>query len=161
MPKTAALRAAVFQISAKNLKGGVQTPPPARRGLRFVLLGAFVCRFPRLSTTIRSGVRQGAESASPSGARSAEYPSGARVKFNVCMYAHIAAYYRFLSPTSTGYGLPPTADISVTGDLNTSSARSLPGPRPPPPTSRTDSCAPTISSPALYRLAYGTGFLEL
>ena len=31
MPKTAALHAAVFQLSAKNLRGGVQTPPgPAR-----------------------------------------------------------------------------------------------------------------------------------
>ena len=28
MPKTAALRAAVFALSAKNRKGGVQTPTP-------------------------------------------------------------------------------------------------------------------------------------
>ena len=35
MPKTAALRAAVFQLSAKNLKeGGCSNTPPARRGLK-------------------------------------------------------------------------------------------------------------------------------
>ena len=50
--------------------------------LIFFLLKAFVCRFCRLSTTIRSGVRQGGRICPPpaSGARSAEYPSGARVK---------------------------------------------------------------------------------
>ena len=49
--------------------------------LRFVLLRAFVCRF---FVFLRPSVREldrGAESAPPrSGARSAEYPSGARVK---------------------------------------------------------------------------------
>ena len=34
----AALRAAVFSLSSKNLRGGVQTPPPAGRGLNGVLM---------------------------------------------------------------------------------------------------------------------------
>ena len=45
--------------------------------LRFVLLRAFVCRFFRLSTTIRSGVRQGgAESAPPAGRVRPNTPAG-------------------------------------------------------------------------------------
>ena len=34
----AALRAAVFSLSSKNLRGGVQTPPPAGRGFKVVML---------------------------------------------------------------------------------------------------------------------------
>ena len=40
---------------------------------------AFDRRLARLAAPISSGVRQGAEYPPPSGARSAEYPSGARV----------------------------------------------------------------------------------
>ena len=34
MPNFAALRAAVFQLSTKNLRGGGYPPPPSVRGLR-------------------------------------------------------------------------------------------------------------------------------
>ena len=41
----AALRAAVFSLSSKNLRGGVQTPPPpAGRGLIKAPLGTEFCR---------------------------------------------------------------------------------------------------------------------
>ena len=40
---------------------------------------AFDCRLARLAAPIRSGVRQGGRICPPSGARSAEYPSGALV----------------------------------------------------------------------------------
>ena len=38
MPKTAALRAAVFLLFAKNLRGASKRPPPAMRGLTFCML---------------------------------------------------------------------------------------------------------------------------
>ena len=33
----AALRAAVFSLSSKNLRGGVQTPPPSRARVKLIM----------------------------------------------------------------------------------------------------------------------------
>ena len=76
--------------SEKKLMGVASTPSPSTgEGRKFLicigipLFRAFDRRLACLAAPISSGVRQGDRICSPSGSRSAEYPSGARVKGKV------------------------------------------------------------------------------